>query len=36
MMDPASRKFLQQEFDKFLQGESFEQAEGYIPPSETK
>ncbi|NKI19204.1 oxidative damage protection protein [Spongiibacter sp. KMU-166] len=34
MMDPASRKFLQGEMDKFLSGEDFEQAEGYVPPSE--
>ncbi len=34
MMDPDSRKFLQEECEKFLSGEEFEQAEGYIPPSE--
>lgn len=34
MMEPSSRKFLQQEMDKFLAGEDFEQAEGYVPPSE--
>ncbi len=33
MMDPESRKYLQGEMDKFLAGEEFEQAEGYIPPS---
>lgn len=34
MMDPASRKFLQEQMHKFLSNESFEQAEGYVPPSE--
>jgi Fe-S cluster biosynthesis and repair protein YggX len=34
MMDADSRKFLQQEMDKFLAGEEFEQAEGYVPPSD--
>lgn len=33
MMDPGARKFLQQEMEKFLAGEDFEQAEGYVPPS---
>ncbi|HSG04249.1 MAG TPA: oxidative damage protection protein [Marinobacterium sp.] len=33
MMDPASRKFLQEEMQKFLSGEEFAQAEGYVPPS---
>ena len=33
MMDADSRKFLQAEMDKFLAGEEFEQAEGYIPPT---
>ncbi|MFN3883060.1 MAG: oxidative damage protection protein [Nitrincola lacisaponensis] len=33
MMDPASRQFLQQQMEKFLSGENFEQAEGYVPPS---
>ena len=32
MMDPAARKFLQQEMDKFLAGEDFAKAEGYVPP----
>jgi Fe-S cluster biosynthesis and repair protein YggX len=27
-----SRKFLQSEMEKFLSGEAFEQAEGYVPP----
>jgi len=33
LMDPASRKFLQEEMQKFLSGEDFAQAEGYVPPS---
>jgi Fe-S cluster biosynthesis and repair protein YggX len=33
MMDADSRKFLQTEMDKFLAGEEFEQAEGYVPPT---
>lgn len=33
MMDPASRKFLQAEMQKFLSGEDYAQAEGYVPPS---
>ncbi len=32
MMEPASRKFIQEECEKFLSGEDFEQAEGYVPP----
>ena len=34
LMDPATRKYLLEEFDKFLQGDNYEKAEGYIPPSE--
>jgi len=34
LMDPASRKFLQEEMQKFLSGEDYAQAEGYVPPSE--
>ena len=34
MRDAESRKFLQQEMEKFLSGEDFEQAEGYVPPSQ--
>ena len=33
MMEADSRKFLQLEMDKFLAGEEFEQAEGYVPPT---
>ncbi len=32
MMDPAARKFLQEEMDKFFAGEEFARAEGYVPP----
>lgn len=31
MMDPAARTFLQQQQQKFLSGEDFEQVEGYVP-----
>lgn len=34
MMDPASRKFLQEQMEKFFAGEEFEQAEGYVPPTQ--
>ena len=32
MMETESRKFLKEQMDKFLNNESFEQAEGYVPP----
>ncbi|MDA8961944.1 oxidative damage protection protein [Congregibacter sp.] len=32
LIDPESRKYLQQEMDKFLAGEEYDQAEGYVPP----
>ena len=35
LVDPAARKYLQQEMDKFFAGEDYDQAEGYVPPSET-
>ena len=34
MMNAEDRKFLQAEMDKFLSGEEYAQAEGYVPPSE--
>jgi Fe-S cluster biosynthesis and repair protein YggX len=34
LMDPATRKFLQAEMDKFFSGEDVAQAEGYVPPAE--
>lgn len=36
MMEPAARKFLTEQMEKFLAGEEFEQAEGYVPPSESE
>ncbi|PKM29346.1 MAG: oxidative damage protection protein [Gammaproteobacteria bacterium HGW-Gammaproteobacteria-11] len=34
MMDPEDRRFIQGEMDKFLAGEEYAQAEGYVPPAE--
>ncbi|HET8710176.1 MAG TPA: oxidative damage protection protein [Spongiibacteraceae bacterium] len=34
MIDPAARKFLQEEMDKFFAGDDFAKAEGYVPPKE--
>ena len=34
LVDPEARKYLQQEMDKFLAGEDYDQAEGYVPPSD--
>ncbi len=36
MMEPEARKFLQQEMDKFMSGEDYAQAEGYVPKPEDK
>ncbi|MFR0692335.1 oxidative damage protection protein [Enterobacterales bacterium AE_CKDN230030158-1A_HGKHYDSX7] len=33
MMNAEDRKFLTVEMDKFLSGEEYAQAEGYVPPS---
>lgn len=33
LMDPTTQTFLQEEFDKFLTGDDYEQPEGYVPPS---
>ncbi len=33
LMDPATRKFLQEEMEKFMDGGDYEKAEGYVPPS---
>ena len=33
MMDPESRTYLQGELDKFISGEDYDQADGYVPPS---
>lgn len=32
LVDPATRKFLQEEMEKFFSGEEHAQAEGYVPP----
>ena len=32
LVDPEARKYLQGEMDKFLTGEAYDQAEGYVPP----
>ena len=34
MVDADSRKYLQEEMDKFLAGEAYDKAEGYVPPGE--
>ena len=31
MMDAEARKYLQQQLEKFLSGEDFDRAEGYVP-----
>lgn len=36
MMDAEARKFLSEQMEKFLAGEEFARAEGYVPPSENK
>ena len=36
MMEPEARSFLQQEMDKFMAGEDFAQAEGYVPVNNPK
>lgn len=36
MMEPEARKFLQQQMDKFLAGEDFAKAEGYVPVDNQK
>jgi Fe-S cluster biosynthesis and repair protein YggX len=34
LVDPEARKYLLQEMDKFLAGEDYDQAEGYVPPAD--
>lgn len=34
MMNAEDRKFLQAEMDKFLSGEEYAQADGYVPPAQ--
>lgn len=36
MIEPKSRQFLQQEMDKFMAGEEFAKAEGYVPVNNQK
>ena len=35
LMDPETRKFLQAEMDKFLEGAEVAKADGYVPPPKT-
>jgi Fe-S cluster biosynthesis and repair protein YggX len=34
MMDLTARTYLNEQRDRFLSGEDYDQAEGYVPPSE--
>ena len=34
LADAQTRKYLQTEMEKFLAGQDFDQAEGYVPPEE--
>lgn len=31
MTDPAARKYLMEQMDRFLSGQEYDQAEGYVP-----
>tara|TARA_Y100000780_G_C13616323_1_gene390638 strand:- start:108 stop:380 length:273 start_codon:yes stop_codon:yes gene_type:complete len=33
LMDPSTREYLQSEMEKFMTGDNYEKAEGYVPPS---
>jgi len=33
MMDPSARSYLSEQMDKFLSGEEYDKADGYVPPS---
>ena len=33
MTDPTARTFLQQEMDKFMTGQEYAKADGYVPPA---
>ena len=33
LMDPSTREYLQSEMEKFMTGDDYEKAEGYVPPS---
>ena len=34
LVDPEARKYLQGEMDKFLSGQDYDTAAGYVPPAE--
>ena len=34
LVDPEARKYLQGEMDKFLSGQDYDKADGYVPPAE--
>lgn len=36
MTEPSTRKYLKEQMDKFLSGEDFDQAEGYVPEDDSK
>ena len=36
MMEPAARQFLAEELEKYLAGEDYAQAEGYVPVDDEK
>lgn len=36
MMDMTARTYLSEQREKFLSGEDYDQAEGYVPPSESE
>jgi Fe-S cluster biosynthesis and repair protein YggX len=31
LMDPEARKYLQDQMDKYLSGENYDRAEGFVP-----
>jgi Fe-S cluster biosynthesis and repair protein YggX len=33
LVDPKARKYLQEQMQKFFDGEEFDRAEGYVPPA---
>lgn len=33
MMDASARAYLAEQMDKFFEGDAFDQAEGYVPPT---
>lgn len=35
MTEPSTRKYLKEQMDKFLSGEDFDQAEGYVPEDDS-